>query len=331
MKVRRSILVFALVFLTVLAFPAGAQICSPIFPAESPVVSNSPDDIPATNIDIITYTGALAKARANHNIAFVEISPNEQQVWFGSDANPSLGRCFYNRRLRDPITLQWTWRYSYSPEVIRYPTPTSGGAGAVLYSSTAKYKDPTTVTMTSPGTLYKYVMYQVVQPGACDGAVAGFVYYSLSNNGTCWTTPRAATRPGGPSFNCSTAVTNSVPVETVSAIDNGSTIYLVGLEGDISNQLAPPVTVLDPDGNPRRYNNMNKTLTALGSASTSDPGLITILGALTTNGMFVPKYGPANIANPDRYKTFAYFIDMDMAWDPYHRQLLHRPCLSISI
>jgi hypothetical protein len=309
MNIRRASATSLLV--AALALPAAAQpICPPGFPAESPVVSNSPDDIPRTNIDIVTYTGSIVKALVNHNMAFVEINPNEQRVYFGVDANPSLGRCFYNRRLRDPNTGQWTWRYQYSPEVIRYQTPTSGGAGAVLFSATAKYRDPST------GTLYKYVMYQVVQPGACDGAVAGFVFYSLSNNGVCWTTPRPAVRPGGPTFNCSSTITNSVPVEAVSAIDAGNTIYLVGIDGDISNQLAPPVTVLDPDGSPRRYNNMNKTMTALGSASTSDPGLITVLGGITANGMFVPKYGPANPANPDRYKSYTYFIDMDIAWDP---------------
>lgn len=297
-----------------LALPSAAQpVCEP-FPAEAPVVSTSPDDIPATNIDIITASGSIVKARANHNIAYVEINANEQRVYFGADANPSLGRCFYNRRVRDTTTGQWTWRYAYSPAVIRYQAPASGGAGAVLYSPTAKYKDVNDPNMIKP--LYKYVMYQVVQPGACDGAVAGFVFYSFSNNGVCWTPPRPMYRAGGPSFNCSQSITNSVPVEAVSAIDAGNTIYLVGIEGDISNQLAPPVTVLDPDGNPRRYNNMNKTMTALGSASTNDPGTLTILGGLSANGMFVPQYGPANASNPQRYKSYTYFIDMDIAWDP---------------
>jgi hypothetical protein len=310
MTVRRiSVAIFLLMIALVL--PASAQVVCPTgFPSESPVLSFSADDIPATNIDIITYTGAIVKPKANHSIAFVELSPDEQQVWFGVDANPSLGRCFYNRRVRDAMNGQWTWRYAYSPEVIRYQTPTSGGAASVLYSVTPKYKDPST------GTLYKYVMYQVVQPGACDGAVAGFVYYSLSNNGYCWTVPRAAVRPGGPTFNCQSVLTNSVPVEAMSAVDNGSTIYLLGLDGDITNQLAPPVTIIDPNGQPRRYNNMNTTKTALGSASVNDPGLITVLGSVTANGMFLPKYGPANPANPDRYKAHAYFIDMDAAWDP---------------
>ena len=71
------------VLVLLLAIPAAeAQRCLPL-PPESPVPSYSPDDIPATNIDIITYTGALAKARANHNFCFVEMSPNDQRVWFG--------------------------------------------------------------------------------------------------------------------------------------------------------------------------------------------------------------------------------------------------------
>ncbi|HEX2060582.1 MAG TPA: hypothetical protein VHK90_07565 [Thermoanaerobaculia bacterium] len=310
MNVSRTFLVLWLVAIAALPLAAQQPVCAPGFPAESPVVSNSPDDIPATNVDIVNHNFQFVKARANHNMAFVEIGPNEQRVYFGVDANPSLERVFYNRRVRDTTTGQWTWRYPYSPEVIRYPDPTSGGAASVLYSATAKYRDAAT------NTLYKYVMYQVVQPGLCDGVVAGFVYYSFSNNGICWTTPRPAQRPGGPSFNCSSTITNSVPVEAVSAIDAGDTIYLVGIEGDISNQLAPPVTVLDPNGQPRRYNNMNRTMTALGSASTSDPRTITILGSLSAAGMFLPNYGPANPANPERYKSHAYFINMDIAWDP---------------
>src|SRR6185436_3696259 len=87
-------------------------------------------------------------------------------------------------------------------------------------------------------------------------------------------------------------------------------------DGDAGNQLAPPVTVLDPDGTPRRYNNMNRTKSALASAPPNDPGAITVLGEITANGMFVPTYGPSNPANPQRYKSHTYLIDMDIAWDP---------------
>ena len=288
---------------------AQQPVCLPGFPQESPVVSNSPDDIPRTNVDIITYTGSIVKAQANHNIAYVEISPNEQKVWFGVDGNPGMRRIFYNRRLRDPMTLQWTWRYAYSPEVIRYDNPTSTIVSAVLFNATEKYRDTTT------NTLYKYVMYSIFQPKPCDGVVAGFIYLSFSNNGFCWTPPRQAVRPGGPAFSCA-GITNSVPVEAMSAIDAGSTIYLVGVDGDIVNQLAPPVTVLDPDGNPRRYNNMNRTKSALGTASPNDPAAISVLGEITANGMFVPTYGPSNPSNPQRYKSYTYLIDMDIAWDP---------------
>ena len=77
MTVRRiSVAIFLL--LIALVLPASAQVVCPTgFPSESPVLSFSPDDIPATNIDIITYTGAIVKPKANHSIAFVELSPDE--------------------------------------------------------------------------------------------------------------------------------------------------------------------------------------------------------------------------------------------------------------
>src|SRR5689334_4054858 len=80
--------------------PAYSQPVCLTLPSASPVLSSSPDAIPATAEDIVTYTGAYAKARANHNFSFVQISANEQKVWFGVDANPSLNKAFYNRRYR---------------------------------------------------------------------------------------------------------------------------------------------------------------------------------------------------------------------------------------
>lgn len=300
----------AVFLLLLVAAPLVAQspVCPSNFPAKSPVPSASPDDIPATNVDITTYTGALVKGRANHGISFVEINPNEQRVWFGVDAAPGLFRTFYNRRVRANSSSPWQWDYSYSPAVIQYTAPASAGPAPVHYSSTAKYRDTTT------GTLYKYLMYQAFQPGSCDGIVAGFLYVSFSNDGICWTPPRKVTRPGGPSFSCYPSITDTVPIEAMSAVESGSTLYLVGVEGDI-NQLAPPVTVLDPNGEPRRYNNMDQTLTAIGTASTNDPATITILGGVSSAGMLIPDSGPANGANPNRYKGYAYFMNLQTAWD----------------
>jgi len=300
-----------ILFLLVLAAPLGAQqpVCPTMFPPTSPVFSSSPDDIPPTDVDITTYTGATAKGRANHNISYVEIGPNDQRVWFGVDAAPGLFRTFYNRRVRANSLSPWQWQYSSSPVVIEYQAPASAGPATVLYSSTAKYRDTTT------SNLYEFLMYQVFQPGSCDGVVAGFLYVSFSHDGICWTPPRKVTRPGGPSFPCYPQITDTVPIEAMSAVDGGNTLYLVGVEGDIQ-QLAPPVTVLDLNGEPRRYNNMDRTLTAIGTASVNDPALITILGGVSAAGMLIPDVGPANGANPNRYKGYAYFMNLQTAWDP---------------
>jgi hypothetical protein len=102
----------------------------------------------------------------------------------------------------------------------------STGPNTVLYDPSFKYRDPAT------GYGYKYMMYSVSQPRECDGNTLGFLYVSFSMNGTCWTPLRQATRVGGPSLPCLPGATNTVPVETVSAIDSGTQIYLMGIEGD---------------------------------------------------------------------------------------------------
>src|SRR5687767_5906390 len=92
-----------IVLMFALCVPARlqGQINCPPMPAESPQASSSPADVPPANYDIITATGAIVKARANLTVAMVEISPNDQRVWFGVDSHPGARRVFYNRRLRD--------------------------------------------------------------------------------------------------------------------------------------------------------------------------------------------------------------------------------------
>lgn len=130
---------------------SGQLVCPPNFPTESPVASYSPDDIPPTDIDMVTYTGAYAKAQANHNMSFVQITPNDQRVWFFLDG-VGVPLTFYNRRVRDTESSPWRWLYSSSPSV------TDSSPAAVLYSPTPRYWD--SVTQTS----YSFLMYQIYQP-----------------------------------------------------------------------------------------------------------------------------------------------------------------------
>jgi hypothetical protein len=304
---RKPLVLISLLFLS-LSSIASAQVSCPVgFPGESAVASSSPDDIPPTNIDIITYTGSTTPIRANHNIAFVEINSNDQRVWFGVDSHPGLNRIFYNRRVRDDASSPWRWLYSYSPTVITLPSPSSALASTVLYSDTPRYRDPLT------DTYYKFIMYMVYQPSSCDGQVAGFLYYAYSDDGICWTTPRAATRTGGPSFACH-SITNSVPILQMAALDKGTTsansLVLVGMEGNLAE--------LVPGDQYARAEAMARTQTILGTASRLNPGHVSVVGELSNGGMFLPRGGPVIPGDtwPDRYEPYAYHTNMQIAFDP---------------
>lgn len=295
----------AIVLVLLLSPPAAeAQSCQAL-PPQSPVPSYSPDDIPPTNVDIITYTGQVMKARANHNFCFVEISPLDQRVWFGVDASPGLYRSFYNRRVRDYVGGPWRWLYSYSPEIIRFQQPSSSGPASVHYSATPKYRDPAT------GIYYKYIMYQGYQPGSCDGQVAGFLYVAFSNDGICWTEGREAHRAGGPSFPCYPGHTETVPIEQMQAIDGGDKLYLVGVEGDI-NALIPPA-----DSTYRHWTTMDRTLTAVGWASYDRPDIVNLFASpeVSASGVFLPVTGPSNSTHTNRYAPYAYFMNLAIGYD----------------
>ncbi|HEV7240924.1 MAG TPA: hypothetical protein VGQ36_16920 [Thermoanaerobaculia bacterium] len=303
---QKPFVLILMLFLSLSTVVSAQVTCPPGFPAESPVASSSPDDIPPTNIDIITYTGSLAPIRANHNIAYVEITPNDQRVWFGVDSHPGLNRIFYNRRVRANESSPWQWQYSYSPVVITLPAPSSALASSVLYSDTPRYRDPLT------NTYYKFLMYLVFQPSSCDGQVAGFMYYAFSDDGICWTTPRAGTRSGGPSFSCH-PITNSVPILQMAALDRGTTLTntltLVGMEGNLA-ELVPGDQYL-------RAAAMDRTQTILGHASRLNPGSVSVDGELSDRGIFQPRGGPVIPGDtwPDRYEPYAYFTNFQIAYD----------------
>src|SRR5215213_11892847 len=101
-------------------FAVGEPVCPTMPLSTFSTESYSTDDIPPTNIDLPTDFGTTVKAQANHNIAYVQVGPNDQRVWFGVDANPGFYRVFYNRRKRATVTSPWYWEYDYSPAVITH-------------------------------------------------------------------------------------------------------------------------------------------------------------------------------------------------------------------
>jgi hypothetical protein len=303
MQAKFTLLLLLLAFGITVSLSAQV-ICLPGFPADSPVQSFSPDDIPSTNDHILTYTGAHAAGRANHTMSFVQIGSNEQKVWFFTD-NASLDHehVYYNRRYRADSSSPWYWQFSTSPAVLPY----GAAADVVLYSQIPKYED------TRTGTLYSYIMYQVIQPPACfpgntSQPSLGYMYVAFSNDGICWTANQLATRLGGPFAACIGA-SNTVPVEAVTAFDDGIGVKLIGMEGDI---------LLLSDGQ-----NMDQTQTYIGGASYLNPSNVGLYSApmVVNSGI----YSPVGVFEPYpyylysyawRYEPYLYFMNMQGAYDP---------------
>jgi hypothetical protein len=279
--------------LTLLAASASAQVICPVdFPAASPVLSSSPDDIPSTNDHILTYTGAHAAGRANHNMSFMQTGPNEQKVWFFTD-NTSVDHehVYYNRRYRANSSSPWYWEFSASPAV-------GTAFGDVLYSASPRYKD------TRTNTLYSYVMYQVVQPIECNTESAGYLQVVFSNDGICWTTPQWVTRLGGPMSTC-LGMSNTVPVEWITAFDDGTDIKLIGVEGSIAY-------LLD-------YQHMDDTAVIGYSPATSPSNLYLYESSAVVNTgvsspyTLVPSW---YYSYTNRFQPYNYFMNVQAAFDP---------------
>ena len=287
---------------------AGQLTCPYPLPVPSPVLSSSPDDIPATNVDILTYTGAHAKVRSNNGMCYVQINANDQRVWFSPDADPGLHRCFYNRRSRADATSPWYWQYASSPEVLGFGAPSSAGPTAILYSATPKYLDSRT------GVRYEFLMYQVYQPGSCDGQIAGFLTLAFSHDGICWTQPPLMARQGtpGPTYDCYPYFSDTVLTESAAAFDNGNWLYILYSEGNVSE--APAGYPSIAAARLGLTTNMSRALAYVAYASIDDPGLIRPLAPaeFTTAGMFRPVWASFN---PDRYSPYNYFINMQATWD----------------
>lgn len=286
-----SIRIAVLVSFLIAVLPARAQQTCFTFPPDSPVPAPTIDSVPRAVDQIITYTGTYVNAPANGGMAIVELNGNEQQVFFGVDADPSV-RTYYNRRYRADASSPWYWQYANSVLLMDLGA-TSAGPATVLYSPTGKYRDDGGFTQ------YKYLMYLVSQPNVCDGSVAGFLYVSYSNNGTCWTKPQLAVRNGGPSFACLPDVGNTVPVEDMAAIDGGGTIYLMGIEGDISLLSS--------------YVYMDRSQTHIATASPDFPRHLTLIGTGEVSNAGI--VSPSGVTGSIRYKPYNYFINMDMAFD----------------
>lgn len=250
--------------LTLLCLLAGvpsahAQSC--VLPPDSLISAPTLDSIPPGSYTILTHTGVRAEVTANGRLAVVEMNDNEQRVWFGPDTSPGTGRIYYNRRYRATVSSPWYWQYSKSIQIMNLGG-TSAGPNSVLYSATPKYQDANDASHP----LYKWVMYLVSQPSDCDGAVGGILYAAYSNDGVCWTGLRQARRIGGPSFPCSEG-SEVVPIESIAAIDGGSTIYFLHVEGDLAPLL--------------QESEMNRSASYISTATTQRPDRVSHTSSAT--------------------------------------------------
>lgn len=287
-----------LIFLLAVGFAGSlpAQVvCLDNFPASSPIQSYSPDDIPSTADHILTYTGSHAAGTANHNMSFMQVNSNEQKVWFFTD-NASLDHehVYYNRRYRADSSSPWYWEFSVSPAVTSY----GATAGAVLYSTSTRYVD------IRNSTAYKYIMYQVIQPPQCIPESAGYLQVAFSNDGICWTTPQLATRLGGPMSQC-LGISNSVPVEQVTAIDDGYEIQLIGVDGGISYLT--------------NHENMDDTA-VIGYSLVANPSNVNLYDAskVVNTGVYSPYtlYPTWYNSYSNRFQPYLYFMNLQAAYDP---------------
>ena len=303
MRKQPILLALSLLACLALSSPLLAQ-CT--LPADSPVLSNGVDDLPPTNDSIYTYpAGTTATGRANHRIAFAQIGPNEQRVYFAVDGGTIgvAGGTYYNRRYRADANSPWYWQFSRSPLIC--PTLHFGFPGVVLYSPTPKFgignSDP----------LRKYVLMGAEQPAACDGigGAGGFLTISFSDDGITWTTPYTVqnTALGAPSFSCDPDAGVPVTAELVTAFDLGynGVIAIITMSGDNAYLASGPWDT------PQAY---LWTTSAAYMAVAQPWGYGQNPTQLSQWGLFMP-YGTGSGCWPMRTQTYGYMFNIDGAYD----------------
>jgi hypothetical protein len=314
MSLQRSLHVLFAILVIMVGSMAFAQSCPTL--VDSPVLSSSVDDIPtAENSNIKTYAGSYAQWHPNHVIAFLQTGANEQKVWFSVDigfSNSLPLPVYYNRRYRADSSSPWYWEFSYSKAVTSYATFVT----SVLYSSTAKYVDPT-------HTAHKYVMYSIWQPPACFTQTDptqnsfGILMSAFSDNGTCWSQMYQVTRNGGATVACMPSLgDNLIEAESVSAIDGGDTIYFVWMEGNLNTILNGNL-----DQPYVQWGTISPSAATAVTASTTSTPTACLWSAFfqqyfaSSCGLFNPVVHPTSDPDPDRFRVYAYAFNLSTAWD----------------
>jgi hypothetical protein len=204
------------------------------------------------------------------------------------------GRAFYfasqnNRILVNFRKSDGSWEFNPSRVAIEFP-PTMAepevtiALGTVLASATNDFYNAWDRLS------YKRLMYFIWQ-GKNSGA--GQVCAAFSNDGVTWVQPTIRIgKPGTPLTRCESGG-NTLKLEAIAGSRSGSTLWLAGLEGDIS-LLSQQVGT-------------GRTLTYLIEANVASPHVLNIRGEFPSAGMYMP-----TIAGGTRDY---FFRDLDFTYD----------------
>jgi len=228
---------------------------------------------------------------------------NEDAAVFNvSTFDDTPGRAFYfsaqnNRILVNFQRSNGSWVYPTSQVAVEIPegpppVPSDDSTialGAVLDNPAADYRNPWN------GQSYRRVMYFIYQPTFNNNDSAGYPCLAFSNDGLDWSAPKVrVVLPGQPLMLCDDPNLNTLKLEAISGVRSQGTLYLAGLEGDLTT-LA-------------QFGTSNRTLTYFFETFPTSPHVLTNLGELPTSGLFLPNVPGGT---PDRYMR-----NLDFTYDP---------------
>jgi hypothetical protein len=301
------------VFIAPAAFP---QLCPTL--VDSPILSNSPDDIPPAETGYeLTYAGSYVLAKADHWVTFIQTGPNEQKVWFSLNVvypDYNAYPVYYNRRYRADGNSPWYWEFTYSKAI----TSWTNFPNAVLYSATPKYVDRN-------GVAHKYAMYLDYQPPACNGVTFGPITVAYSDDGVCWSAINGVYQSGGGvDLPCAGSLVGGdsglISNEGVSVIDGGDTIYIIWVEGDGSTLVNGYLD--QPYAHWGTISPSSSYLVSVPNSTVATPCLApeNFFAAqhwVSSCGEFNPLVHPVSVSDPDpdRFRSYGYFFNLSAAWD----------------
>lgn len=136
----------------------------------------------------------------------------------GNDGVTTFPHINYNRK-----SPGGSWLYASSPAVVTHYAEGSTAVMSVIYDGSSPF--------VYSGSSYSYIMHIVNQTGGWL-STAGVLDVAFSNNGISWTTPVTVNYPA--SVSCSLGIC----LEYGTAVWDGGTLYIIGLNGNLATLAA---------------------------------------------------------------------------------------------